>query len=121
MAVSVVSSSFQLSKSFLQSLKADPDILNRRARLIQLVQNTSENVLAAAKASSTKKTINCTSYIKDVSVSMKTGEPSEKIEKIKGEILSECRRIFPDCDIQIHETKGYNGDLLEAILIIDWT
>ena len=121
MSVSVISSSFQLSKSFLQSLKVDPDILNRRARLIQLVQNTSENVITSAKNGSTKKTINCTSYIKDISVSMKTGERNENMEKVKEEILAECRRIFPDCDVLIHETKGYNGDLLEAILVIDWT
>lgn len=121
MSVSAVSFTFKLSKSFLQSLKVDPDILNRRARLIQLVQNTSDNVITSAKNGSTKKTINCTSYIKDVSVSMKTGERSENMEKVKEEILAECRHIFPECNIQIYETKGYNGDLLEAILVIDWS
>lgn len=98
------------SRSLLQTLGNDPGYFDRKARLIQMIQQTANEVLKKAKAGQTKYMINTTNYLKE-----------NKTETIKEEMMKEIKNLFPECSVELHETKGYNGDLLEALIIIDWS
>lgn len=121
MAFLITSKQQQFSKTFLQSLSTDPQQIERSAQLIKQIQRVADDILQKAKMGEKKHTVNVTNHMKEYKHYTKNLTNAQSEEKAKEELLLQLRGMFTDCSIEIHETKGYSGDLLEAILVIDWS
>jgi len=64
---------------------------------------------------------NVSSYLHITQSTNSPHYPNIQDPKFIQELIEAVKKEYEDCTVEYHETKGYDGKILEKVLVIDWS
>jgi hypothetical protein len=101
----------QLTKDVLQAIVKDNAYIERYKQTEQILGDIYKNVQSNATYKKTK-------YIYNINQYWVSGQ---KNELLIDELTRKLKNEFTGCKIEYVETKGYDGSVIERIIVIDWS
>jgi hypothetical protein len=100
----------QLTKEVLQSIGKDNTYVSRYQNIEGVLTDIYQNVQREALGRKTK-------YIYMINNRNISGQD----EKFMAELMKKLAAEFTGCKIEYVETKGYDGSVIEKVIVIDWS
>lgn len=100
----------QLTKEVLQSITKDSAYVSRYKHVETVVADIYGNVQREALGGKTK-------YIYKFRYNIANGQEGS----FMAELMKKLHAEFTDCKIDYVETKGYDGTIIERVIVIDWS
>lgn len=104
----------QLTKEVLQSIKNDNTYVSRYQNIERIVADIYQNVQREALGRKTK-------YIYRVNYNLQYNFAGDQEVQFMAELMKKLTSEFTGCKIEYVETKGYDGSVIEKVIVIDWS
>ena len=107
---SYINNHLQLTKEALQSITKDDTYVSRYQRIETVLADIYGNVQHEARGGKT-------TYVYKFRYDISSGQE----EKFIAELMKKIAAEFIGCKIDYVETKGYDGTIIERVIVIDWS
>jgi len=111
-----------LSRTTLQLLKNDKHYFNRKSAVESAVKSIQQSCGNEAMKGKTQYVFNPNNRPLNYMMNNSQGKAAEdEFSVFISDLLEALKHAFPGCDINYHETKGFQGNVVERIISIDWS
>lgn len=119
----------QLSRTTLQLLSKDKHYFARKTAVGNTVRSIYQSCGNEALRGKTQYVFNPNTQplqpnnlpINYMMYNGKGKEAEDEFSVYISDLLEALKHVFPGCDINYHETKGFEGKIIERIVSIDWS